>query len=105
VIEVGAHTITHPFLSRWPVEVQVREVEAGRRACAELTGVEPQGFAYPHGDYDHRTVDVVRRAGFRFACTTSAVAVSASHGEWELPRVAVANWSAQQLARALRTVR
>ena len=105
LVDVGAHTMTHPFLSFWPVDFQEHEVEAGRRGCAELTGVEPQAFAYPHGDYDQRTVDVVRRAGFRLACTTHGRAVIPSSDAWELPRVQVASWSARQLAWALRTVR
>jgi len=104
IVQVGAHTLTHPALSLWSKEQQEHEVVAGRRACAELTGVEPQSFAYPYGDYDQVTVDVVRRAGFRVACTTHRHAVSPSSQVWELPRVQVSNWSGRQLASALRTV-
>ncbi|MCI0547888.1 MAG: polysaccharide deacetylase family protein [Candidatus Rokubacteria bacterium] len=70
---VGAHTVSHPILSRVPL-AQAREEIAGSRAMIEAaTGRAPGAFAYPNGgadDYTAAVVDLVRQAGFTCAVTT-----------------------------------
>ena len=70
---VGAHTVTHPILSRLDRDRIEGEVAGSRDAIAEASGRVPRAFAYPNGgadDYHPGVVDVVRRAGFRCAVTT-----------------------------------
>jgi peptidoglycan/xylan/chitin deacetylase (PgdA/CDA1 family) len=71
-MEVGAHTLTHPFLSVLPAEDQSREIEGSIELIEERLGVTPTGLAYPGGDHDARTVEAARVAGLAYAVTTRA---------------------------------
>jgi peptidoglycan/xylan/chitin deacetylase (PgdA/CDA1 family) len=102
LIEIGAHSITHAALSEHDEAAQREEIEGSRRACAEIIGRTPTSFAYPFGDYTAATVELVRAAGFEAACTTDMAPVTARSDVMALPRLQVENWSAPQLAGALR---
>jgi peptidoglycan/xylan/chitin deacetylase (PgdA/CDA1 family) len=103
-IDIGGHTLTHPSLHHWPSAEQQAEIEGGRDACAALTGRAPVVFAYPYGDFDARSVDAARAAGFRAACTTVGAAVTRDSDSLMLPRMTVGDWGADRLARTLRTL-
>jgi peptidoglycan/xylan/chitin deacetylase (PgdA/CDA1 family) len=59
-----------------------------REVLAAVTGQEVTGFAYPWGDVSQSTVDLVRSAGYDYAC-----AVSHSELPWRhaLPRLYVSD--------------
>lgn len=69
-MEVGAHTLTHPYLSTCDRERQRAEIAGSRARVAERLGVEPAGFAYPGGDHDAVSREEVERAGFGWAVAT-----------------------------------
>ncbi|MGB4676453.1 MAG: polysaccharide deacetylase family protein [Aggregatilineales bacterium] len=69
-VTLGAHTRTHPLLTRVPLDVARREVvgslEDLRREIGEVMPV----FAYPAGAYNAEVVAILKEAGFRLAFTT-----------------------------------
>ena len=70
---IGAHTVTHPILSRLPIEKAADEIVRSRQMIAEACGEPPRGFAYPNGkpdDYSPAVARLVRDAGFTCAVTT-----------------------------------
>jgi len=67
LVEIGAHALTHPDLTRLADEDLRREVGEGKRILEGLTGRPVTAFAYPLGRYDARTVEAVRRAGYERA--------------------------------------
>ncbi len=68
VMEIGAHTLTHPALpSLSPLE-QEREIRDGAAALESILGHPVRGFSYPHGRFTDETVRIVRDAGFAYAC-------------------------------------
>ncbi len=73
-IEFGAHTATHPILSRLPDETALREeIEGSKRRIEEQLQRPVLHFCYPNGrpvDVSGAAVDSVRRAGFKTAVTT-----------------------------------
>ncbi len=74
VFEAGAHTRTHPVLSRIAEMDHLREEIQGSRARIEQCLDQPvRHFCYPNGtpdDYDERTMNLVRECGFETAVTT-----------------------------------
>ena len=72
-VEFGAHTKTHPILPavQDADELQQEIVWSKKRIEEELDEAVIH-FAYPDGQFDHRTVDVVRGSGFQTASTTEA---------------------------------
>jgi peptidoglycan/xylan/chitin deacetylase (PgdA/CDA1 family) len=102
LIEIGAHTVTHPHLSSLSVNRQREEIHGSKTSLAEITGRPVEAFSYPHGDFSDLTVDVVRSAGFQTACTTHSGPVAKRRSEpLVLPRVQVENWDAETLEEML----
>lgn len=66
---IGAHTCTHPRLSRIPRAQAKEEIRASKKKLEDRFGQPVEHFAYPFGDYDEEVVEMVREAGFRTACT------------------------------------
>jgi peptidoglycan/xylan/chitin deacetylase (PgdA/CDA1 family) len=104
VVDVGCHTVSHPSLPLQTQPVRRAEIEDARQACAQAIGRLPVTFAYPFGDYDASTVDLVRDAGYTAACTTDEAGVSPGCDVLALPRLQVMDWSADQLAKRLRVL-
>jgi peptidoglycan/xylan/chitin deacetylase (PgdA/CDA1 family) len=71
-MEVGAHTLTHPFLSTLPATEQAAEIGGSFELIARRLGERPRGLAYPGGDHDAASVEASRAVGAAWAVTTRA---------------------------------
>lgn len=72
-IDIGAHTVTHPMLSRLSADDARAEIEGSRHAVHQRLGIEATAFAYPYGKsemFTDETVTLVGAAGFSLAFTT-----------------------------------
>jgi peptidoglycan/xylan/chitin deacetylase (PgdA/CDA1 family) len=105
LIEVGAHTMTHPFLPAQPLAVQRQEIWESRAHLEEIIGRPVTSFAYPYGEYSKETVALVRETGFACACTTSASSVWHYADPFQLPRVAIKDWDGEEFERRLLSMR
>jgi peptidoglycan/xylan/chitin deacetylase (PgdA/CDA1 family) len=101
IVEVGAHTVSHPSLTRHPPDIQKLEIRESKRWLEEFLGRSVRAFAYPYGDYSRATAAVVEEAGFDLACTTHASAVFSGNDPYELPRIAINDWDGTEFARCL----
>jgi peptidoglycan/xylan/chitin deacetylase (PgdA/CDA1 family) len=71
-MEVGAHTLDHPYLDHLPAAAQSAEITGSIERIHARLGLRPEGFAFPGGAYDASSVDACRRAGLTYAVTTRA---------------------------------
>jgi peptidoglycan/xylan/chitin deacetylase (PgdA/CDA1 family) len=101
LIELGAHTASHPALTSLGVEQQRAEIVASRDWLRETLNVPAATFAYPHGDYSAETVDVVRAAGFSCACSCATATVTARSDPFQLPRFGVPDVDGDRFAGLL----
>lgn len=101
IIEVGGHTVTHPFLSTLPYAAQQKEIQENKVQLEEICGHSIESFAYPHGNYNTQTSQIVREVGFSCACTTVGNTVRKNSSSFELPRFAVGNWDGEEFAKRL----
>lgn len=105
LIEVGAHTVTHPALSALPGASQREEIQRSKNRLEEILGGPVTSFAYPHGrpqiDYTAETVGIVREAGFACACSAFDDVVETSTDRFQLPRNWVRNWDREEFAKRL----
>jgi peptidoglycan/xylan/chitin deacetylase (PgdA/CDA1 family) len=101
LISAGSHTAGHVRLADLRREDKLREIERGRVDCERLTGAHPVGFAYPFGCVDDESVECVREAGFRCACTSEADLAWADGDPLRVPRLLVDNRPGDRLVRAL----
>jgi peptidoglycan/xylan/chitin deacetylase (PgdA/CDA1 family) len=105
LIEIGAHTITHPVLSAHPLAVQRAEIAGSKRRLEEILGQRVESFAYPYGTrahYTSETVSAVREAGFSRACSNFGGLVGRHPDPLQLPRFMVMDWDGDEFARRLR---
>ena len=72
-IEFGAHTVSHPILSRTSDAALEREIMESKQRIEEMTNQKVSLFAYPNGergDFDQRAIDCLKNNGFIAACST-----------------------------------
>ena len=84
---IGAHTCSHPRLSGLTKEEQWREIKECKKDLEQVLGKEVRHLAYPHGDYNQTTVDIVTELGFKTAVTTSGRFVRSDSRLMELDRL------------------
>ena len=68
---IGAHTRTHPLLSRLENEQIEDEVLGSKKELEAIFKVPVNHIAYPVGDFDARTLSAVGEAGYWMGFTTS----------------------------------
>jgi len=92
-IEFGAHTRTHPILSRLTEEQELAtEIEGSKRQIELRIGKAVEHFCYPNGgpeDVGREAVKAVRAAGFRTAVTAQSGLNRIDQDPFRLRRVAV----------------
>jgi peptidoglycan/xylan/chitin deacetylase (PgdA/CDA1 family) len=69
-MEVGAHTRTHVRLSQCSEQQQQDEIQGCKAELEDHLGAPVTQFCYPYGDYDERSVEITRSAGYDAATTT-----------------------------------
>jgi peptidoglycan/xylan/chitin deacetylase (PgdA/CDA1 family) len=67
-ISFGAHTLTHPDLTRLSAERIETEVGVSKDVLEQALGSPVSCFAYPYGRYDRRSREIVQKF---FACACS----------------------------------
>jgi len=69
-MEVGSHTMTHPpRLSQLDVRTIMEEVSVSKFILENKLQIEVEYFAYPGGDFNAFTVEIVKKAGYKAACS------------------------------------
>jgi peptidoglycan/xylan/chitin deacetylase (PgdA/CDA1 family) len=62
--EIGAHSMTHPLLTRLDDETLAEELRGSKLRCEEMLGVPCRTMAYPTGDFDERVERATGAAGY-----------------------------------------
>jgi peptidoglycan/xylan/chitin deacetylase (PgdA/CDA1 family) len=104
LVEVGAHTMTHPALAAHPANVQRQEIRQSKAGLEEVLGRPVTSFAYPYGtaaDYTAETVAILRELGFGCGCAVRAGLVDRTTDRLQLPRFVVRDWDGETLHRNL----
>ena len=88
-MEVGAHTRTHPWLTRSTPQALWEEVAGCKQDLETTVGHAVPHFCYPYGNCDRRVADAVRQAGFTTGVTTHRARATPGDDLHLLPRVTV----------------
>jgi peptidoglycan/xylan/chitin deacetylase (PgdA/CDA1 family) len=67
-IDVGAHSVTHPILTKMPLEQARTEILQSKKEIERRLGKAVRFFAYPNGDFNTQIANLVRESGFVGAC-------------------------------------
>lgn len=96
---IGAHTMTHPWLTRISRADAREEITASKKLLEDRFGRPIDHFCYPYGDYNEAILDLVAAAGYRTGCTTR-IGVNTA----DTPRLALKRVMARYRSRSLRSV-
>jgi peptidoglycan/xylan/chitin deacetylase (PgdA/CDA1 family) len=92
-VELGAHTRTHPILSRLETSEQLEaEISGSKQRIEQETGVEVRHFCYPNGtpaDISTQAIALVKTSGFVTAVTAIRDVNRVGVDPFELRRIAV----------------
>ncbi|WP_353151679.1 polysaccharide deacetylase family protein [Pollutimonas bauzanensis] len=89
-MEVGSHTLDHPFLPKLSPELADYQIRQAKNELEQVLGAEVTAFCYPYGGETPELRGMVRNAGYRNATTTQGGLANASDDIYGLPRVTVA---------------
>jgi peptidoglycan/xylan/chitin deacetylase (PgdA/CDA1 family) len=99
LVEIGVHTHTHPFLSTLSKEGQAEEISINRSILKEKTKTDIRYMAYPSGDYNKDTLDILKELNFEAAC---AVHMDGKNEDliYQLPRLGIYSPSVKRVVAA-----
>jgi len=92
ILTVGAHTMTHPILSKVGLSEAREEIEMSLEKVSSVVGAENVAFAYPNGrpqDYTEDVVGLVEASRCCAAFTTTQGVVHNVDQPYALPRIDV----------------
>jgi peptidoglycan/xylan/chitin deacetylase (PgdA/CDA1 family) len=102
LMEVGAHTMTHPKLADMPAGQQRIEIQQSKETLEAILNHPVTSFAFPFGSSTSETLAIVREQGFVCACSTRSDVVFRGADRFLLPRVVVRDWDGERFGRFLR---
>ncbi|MBC7329537.1 polysaccharide deacetylase family protein [bacterium] len=88
-IEFGAHTVSHPLLTRVSLDKAREEIELSKMEIEEKLGKEVKYFSYPYGDYNEEIIEIVKVVGFHCALTVEPFPIKKWTNLYKLGRIAI----------------
>ncbi len=89
-MQIGAHTVSHPILTRLPKDQARSEIAEGKKQLEDILQERVGLFAYPNGkfgdDYGEEHATLARDIGFDAALTTGWGAAAVGSDLMQLPR-------------------
>jgi peptidoglycan/xylan/chitin deacetylase (PgdA/CDA1 family) len=101
LIDIGAHSVTHPFLANLNLTAQQKEIYESKIHLETLLRRPVTTFSYPNGSFSRATRVLVRDCGFRCACTSHNDIARKGSDLLQLPRFWVANRDGEVFSRWL----
>ncbi|MFE5300462.1 polysaccharide deacetylase family protein [Streptomyces sp. NPDC056632] len=100
-MEIGSHGLHHVSLTDADDATLATETRESRELIEDITGDPVDGFCYPYGAVDARTVRAVRKAGYAYACAIDPGPMS---GTYALPRIHIGEADTSWRLTAKRTL-
>lgn len=101
LIEIGAHTVTHPHLPSMAPEARAIEMHASRGALEDILGRSVTSFSYPYGAVNPSISALARDVGFENAVAAFEQTAWRGDDRHCLPRFAVRDWDGAEFERQL----
>lgn len=91
LVEIGAHTITHPILANETAIKAENEIERSISELAKLCNKEISAFAYPNGlyglDFGEREMEIVKKCGIKTAFSVNPGYINKKVNPYNIPRI------------------
>lgn len=99
LVEIGAHTVNHAYLSALPIRDQRAEIIESKRTIQQKIGHPVISFAYPYGTRESYTPETVRlliKSDFNNACSNFRQRIGRKMDTFQIPRFVVRNWGGEE---------
>lgn len=91
-VSFGAHTKNHAYLASIESEEALWDEIAGSKNMIENNINKPVGyFSYPHGAFNEKVKSIVKKSGFKGACTTNVGPGRFNEDIYALKRIRIKN--------------
>lgn len=70
--EIGCHSANHPKLSQLSTQQMKQEIVDVKKTMEKDLGRPIEYFAYPHGDYNQKVLQIVKSAGYKMGFTVDS---------------------------------
>ena len=104
LIEIGAHTVTHPLLAARSPDAQMREIVESKTQLEARLNRTIHGMSYPWGVYNESALHAVRAAGYEYACACGERRVVRSSHNLALARVNVSDCDGDEFSQRMEEV-
>ena len=95
-VVTGIHTETHTALGSLPKRLQEYEVNTCRKYLENKLGNDHLSIAFPYGNYNSDTLDIVKQNGLKGAFTTNPKPVTRKSDVFQLGRFQVINQTGKE---------
>ncbi|EEY46420.1 polysaccharide deacetylase family protein [Vibrio mimicus] len=89
LVEIGGHTMTHPFLSKLSESEQREEILRNKLELEELIDESLTSFAYPYGDHNETSKRLAQELGYTFAVATNSGPLLMHQAPHQIRRIAI----------------
>jgi hypothetical protein len=95
LVDIGAHTMSHPILTNEATSDSEYEIRASVGELSRILGRHVEHFAYPNGiagmDFDVREEAILRSQGIRMAFTTHSGHLGQHNHPFRIPRIPISD--------------
>jgi peptidoglycan/xylan/chitin deacetylase (PgdA/CDA1 family) len=102
LIDLGIHTMTHLSLPAHTAAEQEREIGGNKRYLETECSRKINNMAYPYGDYNEKSLEVVKKLDVDIAVTTEEKVVTRRTQPHQVGRFQVHNWNGEDFEKNLR---
>jgi peptidoglycan/xylan/chitin deacetylase (PgdA/CDA1 family) len=105
--QFGSHTADHADLTAISDDEAWKQIASSKESLEDALGAPVRTFCYPYGRKNAASLEMVRRAGYRLACSTEKGSNDSSTNRFALKRINVRSdtWSPVFLLKLMRTAR
>jgi peptidoglycan/xylan/chitin deacetylase (PgdA/CDA1 family) len=100
-INTGVHTITHAALGAFSRQIQQTEIKGCKEYLDDNLDKEHSSIAFPYGNFNRDTLEVVKQVGLKGAFTTDPKPVTIKSDVYQLGRFQVINQTGEQFKKQL----
>ncbi len=106
LVTIGSHGISHEILPSLSVEQKWEEIEASKRELEKIAGKKIKLFAYSHGQYDDKCLEMVSKAGYEGAFSVKGFPFNFYTRNWmyHLPRYNVVNGEVEKIVSIIHSL-
>ena len=88
-IEIGSHTVSHPYLTNLNEEDLKRQLTESKAFIENIIGKPINSISYPHGDYNDNVILAAKQAGYTYGYTVEPKNISSNQILMTIPRYAI----------------